>query len=388
MSTHPISSINPGSTNSLLDPSQIMKKIQNLDENFIALMVFFFIVFLVIGMIGYIFYISSLEASECTFMNNLYGKLNKHLHSIRSSNPDFSGNFNDYYVKTAYNACSGGSYKNDFVNICNLKSVLKQGVRGLDFEIYSLGDRPVVATSTIDNFYVKETFNSVDFSDVMETLKNYAFSSSTAPNPSDPIIIHLRIMSNNQPMFKSLAKVFKSYENLLLGKDYSYENYGMNLGRTPILQLLGKIIIIVDRKQTSFLQNKKLMEFVNMTSNSIFMRALNYYDVQYSPDISELQNYNKTNMTIVLPDKGANPTNPNPVVCRETGCQMIAMRFQRVDNYLESMVEFFDKYGYAFQLKPVNLRYQPVTIPDPTPQNPALSYQTRTVSTDYYSFNV
>ena len=270
----------------------------------------------------------------------------------------------------------------------NLKSVLKQGVRGLDFEIYSVGDKPVVATSTIDNFYVKETFNSVLFADVMETLKHYAFSASTAPNPSDPIVIHLRIMSNNQTMYTNLSTVLKSYEDILLGKDYSYENYGMNLGTTPLLRFLGKIILIVDRNNTAFLQNKELMEFVNMTSNSIFMRALPYYDVQYSPDIIELQNYNKTNMTIVLPDKGSDPVNPNPIVCRETGCQMIAMRFQRLDHYLESLVQFFDNYGYAFQLNPLNLRYQPVTIPDPKPQNPALSYGTRTVSTDYYKFNV
>jgi hypothetical protein len=217
-------------------------------------------------------------------------------------------------VKTAYNACSGGSYKNDYVDLCNLKSLLKQGVRGLDFEIYSVKDQPVVATSTVDNFYVKETFNSVGFHDVMETLKNYAFATSGAPNPNDPLILHLRIKSNNPEMFTNLAKIFKSYENLLLGKDYSYENYGKNLGTTPILQFLGKIIVIVDRNQTAFLQNKPLMEFVNLTSNSIFMRALNYYDVQYSPDITELQNYNKTNMTIVLPDKGASPENPNPIV--------------------------------------------------------------------------
>jgi len=49
---------------------------------------------------------------------------------------------------------------------------------------------------------------------------------------------------------------------------------------------------------------------------------------------------------------------------------------------------FFDKVGHAFVLKPENLRYVPATIPDPTPQNPANSYTTRKVSTDYYSFSV
>jgi hypothetical protein len=67
-------------------------------------------------------------------MESKYGTLNKF---VRPVNRDASGCLNDYYIKSAYNACSGGNYKNGFVNICNLKSVLKQGVRGLDFEIYS-----------------------------------------------------------------------------------------------------------------------------------------------------------------------------------------------------------------------------------------------------------
>jgi len=373
--------------NSMMNPSQLLQKIKDMDENFIAFMIFIFIVIIIVCMIIYMIYLTRLESSECTYMNDLYGSLDKYLKSISSANPDFSGNLNDYYIKSAYNACSGGSYKNDFVDICVLKSLLKQGVRGLDFEVYSIDNQPVVATSTTNDFYVKETFNSVPFSDIMATLKNYAFSGSTAPNPTDPLIIHLRIMSNNQSMYTNLAHIFKSYENLLLGKDYSYENYGNNIGRTPLLDLLGKIIIIVDRNNKTFLQNKELMEFVNMTSNSMFMRALNYYDVQYSPDINELQEFNKLNMTIVLPDMGADPDNPNPIVCRETGCQMVAMRYQRIDSYLENNTEFFDNDGYAFQLKPANLRYQPVTIPDPTPQNPALSYKTRTEKTDYYEFN-
>ena len=66
---------------------------------------------------------------------------------------------------------------------------------------------------------------------------------------------------------------------------------------------------------------------------------------------------------------------------------MVAIRYQYVDNYLEENALFFDRTGYAFALKPLALRYIPVTIPDPTPQNPNYSYATRTVSSDYYSFN-
>jgi len=361
--------------------------IANMKEDFVSNMILGFILLLVILMIVYIIYLTKLSSRECSYMNNLYGALNGNLRSINSGDPDCSGNLNEYYIKTAYNACSGGSYKNDVVEICNLKAVLKQGVRGLDFEIYSIDNQPVVATSTADNFYIKETYNSVSFSDVMTIIQNYAFSGSTAPNFTDPIIIHLRFMSNNQSMYSNLANIFKSYDTILLGKEYSYETSGHNLGGEPLLNFMNKVILVFDRTNTSFLENKDLMEYVNMTSNSIFMRAYSYYDVKNNPDLEELREYNKRNMTIVFPDSGTNPVNPNGILSRDAGCQMVAMRYQYVDNFLIQNTTFFDNCGYAFCLKPENLRYKPVTIEEPTQQDPALSYATRNVTTDFYSFD-
>ena len=364
-----------------------LSSISNMKDDFISNMILGFILLLVILMIVYIIYLTKLSSKECDYMNDIYGSLNGNIRSINSSDPDCSGNLNEYYIKTAYNACSGGSYKNDVVEICNLKAVLKQGVRGLDFEIYSIDNQPVVATSTADNFYIKETYNSVSFSDVMSTIQNYAFSGSTAPNFTDPILIHLRFMSNNQSMYSNLANIFKSYDTILLDKEYSYETAGHNLGGEPLLNFMNKVILIFDRSNTAFLENKDLMEYVNMTSNSIFMRAYNYYDVKNNPDLEELREYNKRNMTIVFPDSGSNPVNPNGILCQDAGCQMVAMRYQFVDNYLIQNTSFFDKCTYAFCLKPEDLRYKPVIIDEATPQDPALSYATRNVTTDFYAFD-
>ena len=63
------------------------------------------------------------------------------------------------------------------------------------------------------------------------------------------------------------------------------------------------------------------------------------------------------------------------------------MRYQLVDNNLMENTLFFDRAGYAFALKPADLRYQPVTVPAPTPQLPEYSYATRNASTDFYSFD-
>jgi hypothetical protein len=368
-----------------------LSSLKNMDEQFVSYMIIAFIFILLIFYIGYIIYLTRLKKSETDYMNNLYPSVNGKIRAITANDPDCSGNLFDYYIKTAYNACSGGSYKNDFVDTSVLKSVIKQGVRCLDFEVYSVDNQPVVATSTQDDFYIKETFNSVNFADVMKTIKDYAFSGGTCPNPTDPILIHLRIKSTNQTIYSKMAEIFKSYDTEMLGKDYSFESSGTNLGSVPLLKFQNKIILIVERNingNNAFLENKEFLEYVNLTSDSIFMRAYDYYNIKNNPDINELSEYNKRNMTIVFPDKGVNPSNPSGTLCRMYGCQMVAMRYQYVDNLLMENALFFDRASYAFSLKPADLRYTPVTIPNPTPQNPDYDYSTREVSSDYYSFNV
>ena len=363
-----------------------LNQIQSLDESFQSYVILIFTFIVLILFIIYVIYLHRLENAECDYMNDTYSSIDGYITPITSADPDCSGNLYDYYIKTAYNACSGGSYKNDFVNTCNLKALLRQGVRCLDFEIYSLNNKPIVSTSTSGNYYVKETFNSVEFDSVMNVISNYAFSGGTCPNPTDPLLIHLRFQSNNQKMYTNLANIFKTYTTLMLGPDYSYESNGTSLGGVPLLSLQGKIILIVDRSNTAFLENQSLLEYVNLTSNSIFMRAYNYYNVKNNPDINELTNFNRRGMTIVFPDKGTNPTNPSGATCRASGCQMVAMRYQYVDDYLMENTLFFDGATYAFVLKPALLRYQPVIVSDPSGQLPEYSYATRTSSTDYYSF--
>jgi hypothetical protein len=356
------------------------------DEAFQITLILSFIALLIIIVILYWVYISTLSSSECKYMNNLYSSINGNIRPLSTTDPDCSGNLRDYYIKTAYNACSGGSYKNDFVNSCNLKALLKQGVRGIDLEIYSIDNKPVVATGVSDNYHVKDTFNSVPFSDVMTILANYAFASGTCPNPTDPLILHLRFQSSNTAMYSNIATILKSYDSIMLGKEYSFESDGKNMCAQPLLSFCNKIILVVDRSNTTFLENQDLLEYVNLTSNSVFMRALPYNDVKNTPDAEELTDYNRQCMTIVLPDNQISPDNPSGLLCRAYGCQMVAMQYQWVDNFLLENTLFFDRTGYAFALKPEALRYKEVTIPDPIPQNPDFSYKTREATTDYYSF--
>jgi hypothetical protein len=368
----------------------IMSLVKNFKDYFAANIIFSMIIMLIIVMLWYYFYMRNLLYKECSIMDSTFSTMNGAIKSLNATDKNCKYTFKDYYIKSAYNCCSPGTYKNDYVSTCSLKDILKQGVRGLDFEIFSLDDIPVVATSTVDSNYIKETYNHVPFADAMNIIINYAFANSTAPNPNDPIILHLRFKSTNQKMFQNLANIINANKQYFLGPAYSFEQNGNNFGNVPLLDLIKKktIVLIVDKSNNAFMDCKDLYEYVNLTSNSIFMRALHYYDVKNTPDLSELQEYNKQNMSISMPDIGADPQNPSSYVCRQTGCQMISMMYQKNDTNLQENIAFFNKCGYAFCLKPAELRYIPVVVQAPAPQNPALSFETRSVKKDYYAFNI
>jgi len=133
----------------------------------------------------------------------------------------------DYYVFSSYNSCNNNSTNtNNVVDTQSLKNVIAQGVRFLDFEIYSIQNEPVVATSSIpNNYFIKESNSSLPFRNVFDSIINTSFNISTVPNPTDPLFVHLRIQSTNQKMFSNLALIFKNYENsgYILGPQYSFE---------------------------------------------------------------------------------------------------------------------------------------------------------------------
>lgn len=343
---------------------------------------------MIIMMIFWLYNKSTLNQANCDTMDKVYPDTAK-IHSFNPDNEDFQHNLRDYYIKTAYNACSAGQFKNDFVNICALKNCIKQGARCLDFEIYSVNNEPVIATSSVDDYSVKETYNSVPISDALNIIRDYAFSGSTCPNPADPLIIHLRIMSNNQSIYNQMAKMFEStLSERLLGPKYSYENHGKNLGGEAIKNLRGKVILIVDRSNPLFEQTD-LDEYVNQASNSIFMRGVRYSDgVKYTPDMDELIEYNKKCMTIVMPDLSGDDTNYAAALSIKCGCQLNAMSFQNFDANMEYYDLLFDSTGSAFVLKPESLRFIPLTIAAPPPPNPEYSYKQRETKTDYYALTI
>ena len=215
-------------------------------------------------------------------------------------------------------------------------------------------------------------YNSLDFKKIMDKIGSQAFDDMYVPNSNDPLILHFRIMSKNKSICKKMADIL--YDSLekkgkLLGKSYSYENGKTNLGATHLKDLVGKIIIAVDHSNPIY-SGTPLEEYINITSNSVYMRALRENDVIYTHDMEELINFNKTGMTIVFPNLSASNSNIQAQTCMTVyGCQMPAMSFQNYDQNMQWYNDYFVNTGggHAFVLKPDNLRYIPVTVPKPPP---------------------
>jgi|TARA_B110000967_G_scaffold163407_1_gene170312 hypothetical protein len=342
---------------------------------------------MMIGLISYTINKMNLGNVNCDTIEKMYPSFPS-ISSFNVNDSSYQYKLRDYYIKTAYNCCCSGQFKNDWVGECALKACIKQGARVLDFEIYSVNDEPVVATSAVKNYTVKQTYNDIPLKTAMQIVNNYAFTGGSCPNPNDPLILHFRISSNNEKIYKKMADtIYSTIGPKLLGKEYSYEYNGQNLGTEPLSTFVNKIIISVDRSNPLY-ETTPLKEYVNIASNSVFLRGSREYDVKFTPDSNELIEFNKKNMSFTMPDLSVSNNNVSSALSFSYGCQWVGMCFQNFDANMEFYSLYFDKIGHAFALKPENLRFVPATIPNPTPQSPENSYTTRTTKTDYYSVSV
>ena len=305
-----------------------------------------------------------------------------------SSSPDYAGkNLRDFYIKTAYNCCASGQFKSDYVSMCALQNAIKQGVRCLDFEIFCVDNIPVVGVSSIDIVGVKQSYNSLPISEVLKELNNIAFSETAGicPNPKDPLLLHFRIKTNNVNILNILAsEIAENLGDKLLPIEYMRECNGTNITKRPIKDFVGRVVIMVEKNSTDntmplLYQSKNMWELTNVTTNSVFIHESRYMDIKNSNDLETITNFNKTNITLVLPDLSVSNINYISTVPQALGCQLMAMNFQNVDQNLLTYNELFEKKESAFVPKPDELLYIPVLIDKPKPLASYLSYAAKQI---------
>ena len=353
----------------------------------IGYIIYTFTFFLYWGFIIYLRIKSREKSKNEDKMSDTYPS-NAPLRSVSKQEADCKYLLRDYYIKSAYNCCAINKFKNSFVSKTALKICLAQGCRCLDFEIYSVDNKPVISVSDKKDYNVKGTYNSIPFDEMLNIINSNAFGSG-APNPNDPLILHFRIKTDNKSIYDQMASdILANIDNYrILGPKFSYEFNGRNLGRVPLLLLTSKIIIVIDKTNSGY-EGTKLEEYVNVTSNSVFMRGLRDYSVTYNPDFQELTEFNRKNLTLTMPDISPDNKNVKAPIHMSYGCQMICMNMQNDDDNLKFYNNFFAEKGKAFVLKPEKLRFIQKLMEAPAAQDPKLSYATRPVKEDYYSYNI
>lgn len=361
-----------------------------------------FVIVILLWVITYITAKLNLDTTNCTIISKSNPKLTQISPlSNKLSMPDYAGkNMRDFYIKTAYNCCASGDFKSDYVSMCALYNVITQGCRCLDFEIYCLNDSPVIAVSSIDQVGVKQSYNFLSAASVFAEINKYAFSGNTmpsilageklqrfCPNPTDPLFLHFRLKTNNVNVVNHLASIIaKTFESKLLPIQFMRESNGKNMTKTPIKDLVdninGKVVIMVEKNSNTggmpiLYQSANMWELTNITTNSVFIHEKRFTDIKNTNAPKDVVNYNRQNMTIVLPDLNENNANYIYVVPRLLGCQFIAMNFQNNDENLIAYNKFFDDSKSAFVPRPAELLFVPVHVDAPKPIDKNLLFSTK-----------
>lgn len=408
--------------NAIIDPTQIAGLIAKHKAELLSAISIIMIVVIIIALCTWFGSLMTRESRICNTMNKLYSSPDKVSQgkSLQSNladvceNPQRIPTLGDFYIKTAYNCCSAGNYKNSFVSVCALKNCIRQGARCLDFEIYSVDNKPVIATSTQNSCKIKETYNSVPFSKAMSTIATMAFDTTVTPYANDPLLLHLRLKNcpENIEVYQGMADSFKSAfgEKHLLkpifGREYwakspddssSFSHY--NLGEVPVAQLMGKVIIMVDQipsvvraceaKNEPSSPPCHFYDFVNIAGGEGFLEVKRYSELKANPSAQDIVNQCKVKMCICLPDLSNHPKNINFGLCKSYGVQMAAMCFQNFDENMEMCDLFFnglDGEGNslttnagAFVIKPEILLAELNEPIQHAEQDPALSFSSNTL---------
>jgi len=343
----------------------ILKSIDESQYFFITLGV---IIFILILLFGWIYDRIGLKDRSCSKLDIYYTTLTNQSYFIdryivKSTNTN-TNKFDvsdsillNYYVKSAYNCCCGDGYKNNFVALCALEKCIKNGCRFLDFEIYSYNNEPIVASSTADNNYIKETYNSLSLEEVLNTITDHAFDATKTNCANDPIILNFRVMSTNLGMLEKIGELFERIldtndSNFGLLKQYNYAKTGAMLN-IKMKELYRKIIISFD-----FNPNPSIIEQTKLTKLKSYINLLkgtNSHIYRYNHIIAKGENFTtetKSKYVIVLPNLDNSTQNFDSTISHNHGCQAICMKHQNLDNNLLGYNKLFlDNGNFSWKIK-------------------------------------
>ena len=196
---------------------------------FLAMILFFYILYLLIVQRQRIKqYINEQTRNESETIQEPFASI-PYIDSTK--NTDLS--LKEYMIMSSWNSAVD---KNGNVSLDTLEKTIERGYRFLDMEIYLVDKSPYVGFSSDKSYNTMES-DPVLFYDVCQKILAKAFVTN---NHKDPMLLHLRIKSTSDTVFNQIADILESvFEKYLYRKKVN--------GNTKLEEIMGKIVIIVDR---------------------------------------------------------------------------------------------------------------------------------------------
>ena len=329
-----------------------------------------FIIIIFIVAIALIFHNLGLQEESCkklditykTLTNETYfrGSTVKQIDIFDASNSTLI----NYHVKSAYNCCCGGEYRDNFVALCALEKCISNGCRFLDFEIYSYNNDPIVASSTSNNNFIKETYNALLLSDVLSFITENAFDTLKTNCYNDPLILNFRVMSTNIAMLVKMGDLIEYYLDRGVGSSFTLlPNYNESAILSMRMKELRKKIIIICtcNPDDNIINNNtklvKLKKYRNLIGKGSYCYTYRYNDIVVKNRSVQLNNDTKSKFIIVLPNLDNSIKNFDSVSSFTNGCQAICMKHQNLDTNLIGYNNNFEDNGiFSWKFKKLELR--------------------------------
>ena len=150
----------------------------------------------------------------------------------------------------------------------------------------------------------------------------------------------------NKSLFKDYIEIVDNNINLF---NYGItKGDGLNIsGSKKSKNNSGEYIYLIDSITRNKIVFEKSVELTNEETGSYI--SLNIYDKDGKSE--KLEEYNKNNITIVIPDYKVNSSNYEYKNAMYKGCQFVCMNFQTIDNHMKNYFNLFKQKAILFKPK-------------------------------------
>lgn len=288
----------------------------------------------------------------------------------------------DYYMASSSYSVFPGAEIFDYVSDQILPMVIKAGARLVELDIYSdAQNKPVVGLKN-QKLGTDYAYNTVPFEACCVSIANNAFNSISCPVSSDPFVLSLVFHTDKTTTINACAEILKTTaRQYLLDESYGYQR--KNLAVEPVCNLQRKIVIVSGGP----MKGTSMEELVNLSWSTSHCRRMTYTQASQPHDPNEIIDYNRSHITMVVPDVGEDLKNSNPQILFTYGCQWIMMNYGSIDSMMELYVSEFQENSLV--LKPDGLRpLKPKKYKQPTLPDPNVSFQPMQKTSPIYNVTI